>query len=166
MFGAFSLVHILYEKCDVLPCKSITFRLDWELSPLLLELVVHWWGVGTGEKNISCFWEALLRHPPRGYTQATVPERCAKRVKDLTDSIVRTYAYPVAYGGFSDVWSCQLRCGQSPPKRVRALGTMESFQRTILIVEVPQVAIKAIRPVIVNDEEFQLKKKVTSVRVQ
>jgi hypothetical protein len=129
MLGPLVRIH-----CKILPCKSFTFNL-WELYLSLPERkgTVHWclhaWGVGTGEKNISRSPEAFLRHLLRG----PVPERCAKRVKDLTDRIVKMDAYPAAYGGFSDVWSCQLQYKQKPPKRVGPLG-MISFQQAILII--------------------------------
>lgn len=169
MLGAFNLPHILWEKYKVLPCKPFTFGRDWELYLLLLESeALRWcrvlWGAGTGKKSVSHFWEVLLRHPLWGRTRMTVPERCVKRVKNLTYRIVKLYAYPMAHGGFSDVWSCQLRYKQSPPERVRP--GMESFQWTILIIQVLQVAVKAIRPIFANEEEFLLKRKVASVQVQ
>lgn len=77
------------------------------------------WGVRVGEKNISRPLEALHRHLLQGHAPTMIPERFAKRVRDLTEMIVRIGAYPVAYGGFSDVWSCQLQDKKSPPKRVR-----------------------------------------------
>ncbi|KAF8552202.1 kinase-like protein [Imleria badia] len=48
------------------------------------------------------------------------------------------HEYPIAYGGFSDVWSCKLRHKQQPPERV---------------------AVKAVRPVVANEKEYQVKQK-------
>ncbi|KAF8134425.1 kinase-like domain-containing protein [Boletus edulis] len=67
-----------------------------------------------------------------------IPERCAQRGRDLTNWVVKLHKYPVAHGGFSDVWKCTLRCKQRPPRRV---------------------AVKAIRPVFANDEEYQAKRR-------
>jgi hypothetical protein len=137
MIGFLVLIRTPSEKCKALPCKPFTFNL-WELYLSLPECkeAVHRcpraWGVGTGEKNISRSPEAFLRHLLRAY----VPERGATRVKDLTNRIVKTDTYPAAYGGFSDVWSCQLRYKQKPPKRVGLLG-MRSSQQAILIIGLP-----------------------------
>ena len=160
-------VNVPGENRKAPPRKPSTFGCDRELYPSLPECkeAVHRclraWGVETGETNVSRSAEAFRRRLLQGH----VLERCAKRVKDLTDRIVKMDAYPAAYGGFNDVWSCQLRYKQKPPKRVGPPG-MGSFQRTILIIALPQVAVKAIRPAIASKEEYQVKKKVTPVRDQ
>ncbi|KAH0828068.1 kinase-like domain-containing protein [Lanmaoa asiatica] len=154
MLGPSTLLHIPCERCKLKPHKPCTIRQNWELY--LLHKPTReppYWcpavrGVGTGEKIISRCREAFLRHLLQGHAPTTVPERCARRVKDLTDRIVRTFVYPMAYGGFSDVWSCQLRYKRSPPKR-----------RTTLNTGVLQVAVKAIRAVIVAEEEYPVKLK-------
>lgn len=131
------LVRFVLIRCIISPCKPFIFNL-WELYLSLPECketvhrYPHAWGVETGETNISRSAEAFRRHLLQGH----VPERCARRVKDLTDRIVKMDAYPAAYGGFSDVWSCQLRYKQKPSKRVGPLG-MGLFQKTIFIIGLP-----------------------------
>ena len=121
MLGSFVFPHLHYEQFNVLPCKQFTFSHRWELDLPLSECreAVHLCpragGVRTGQKNHSRSSEAFLRHLLRRHL---IPEVCAKRVKILSDRIVKMDAYPVAYGGFSDVWSCQLRYKQKPPRRV------------------------------------------------
>ena len=111
-------------------------------------------------KSIPHFREVF--HPHLRHRH--IPARCAIRVKILTDRIVKLHTYPVAYGGFSDVWSCQLRHKQKPPKKVRFPG--KSIQQKILTIGLLQVAVKAIRPAFASKEEFQIKRKVTSVQAQ
>lgn len=123
MFGPFFLPHIPYEKYKALPRKGHTLGCDWGLYFLIhkCEEAMNWCprmcGAGTGMKN-NPGGEALIRHLCQGY----IPERCAKRVKILTKSIVKLDAYPVAHGGFSDVWICHLRQKQNRSKRVRSPG--------------------------------------------
>lgn len=137
MLGSLSLPHIPCGKCTHFTYKPFTFGRDWELYLLLPEYeAAHWcpraWGVGTGKKkNILRFWEVFLRHLLRRH----VPEKCTKRLEVLTNRIKKMHEYPIAYGGFSDVWSCNLRHEQKPPERVCSLG-MELFTRTILTVGV------------------------------
>ena len=91
--------------------------------------------IRTGERNISRSREAFLHRVRRRHVSATVQQRGANRVRDLTNMIVRTHEYPAAYGGFSDVWSCQLQCQRSPPERV-CFPSMESLRWVVLIIGV------------------------------
>ena len=119
------IVHIPLEGCRVLPRKSLIFGYDTMLHVFLqfepereaLHCCPSRWGGWIDEKHVFHYLETYFwRRLPVG-----VPKRCAERIKDLTDFIVRTNVYPVAYGGFSDVWSCYLQPKQSPlknPKKV------------------------------------------------
>ncbi|KAN0091371.1 Protein kinase-like domain containing protein [Tylopilus felleus] len=127
--------HFPYQKCNVPPGASFTVRYQFGLCLLLrgaFPPCQHAWGVET--VNIFSSWETFRRH----LLQSHAPERCIKRVAVLTESIVKMHEYPAAYGGFSDIWSCQLLHMQHPPERV---------------------AVKALRPMIANKKEYQVKKK-------
>ena len=117
MFGTFFL-FIPYEKCNVSPCKPFTFGCDLGICLLLHEGTVYL-PLRVAETGLFRKRENFHRHLLQRHNQTTIPERCAERLKDLTDRIVRMNTYPVAYGGFSDVWTCQLRCKRSPSKKVR-----------------------------------------------
>lgn len=154
--------HFPYQKCNVPPGASFTVRYQFGLCLLLrgaFPPCQHAWGVET--VNIFSSWGTFRRH----LLQSHAPERCIKRVAVLTESIVKMHEYPAAYGGFSDIWSCQLLHMQHPPERVRSLSVMNS-SGPILTTDVLQVAVKALRPMIANKKEYQVKKKVICVRNQ
>ncbi|KAG9316825.1 kinase-like domain-containing protein [Chiua virens] len=141
--------HFLYLQVSVQQCWGVLhyspfiFGFDLQLYYLLHEIIHALYqatgGDETGKQNIYLFWGVFRIHLAN-HAPAMVPERCANRAEILTDRIMKTQAYPVAHGGFSDVWCCLLSAPHKwlPPKRV---------------------AVKAIRPVNANDEEFQAKKK-------
>ena len=117
------ILHILINEFQVAPPrKPLIFEYDTISHIFLFESergALHRYpsrqGIWTGEKHVFIlyFWRCL----PVG-----VPKRCAERIRDLTNCIVRTNVYPVAYSGFSDVWSCYLQRKQSPTENVCFAG--------------------------------------------
>ncbi|KIK94557.1 hypothetical protein PAXRUDRAFT_441238 [Paxillus rubicundulus Ve08.2h10] len=89
------------------------------VPPGIFLLDKHYWAAQYGELFIYIVPLPLKTHFQRynGATHEGTPRKSLRNpVVNLTGHIRKTGEYPVAYGGFSDVWRCRMQWNQSPTR--------------------------------------------------